>query len=210
MTLCTVCESPCSNVHHRTHGVCSSIWQTAGGRAELVYISAIELLSSVASPEEYLHYICSESKRDSLWRDIKQRLLFSETLNVLGGSFCNEGAVVDYIPACKLYLFIHLWYFCVVSVLSAYRCYMEPLAFSTKTPQIYNIFSYLQRWVHRCNVYMDTCSDEPTKNNHKPCRFCKAFFSLFSSLFWLYGTFTVESSQHLHQSADGCLSKKLW
>lgn len=169
-------------------GYCSSIRQTAGGRAELVYISAIELLSSVASPEEYLHYICSESKRDSLWRDIKQRLLFSLTLNVLGGSFCNEGAVVDYIPACKLYLFIHLWYFCVVSVLSAYRCYMEPLALKLHKYTIF--FHTYSRWICVMRTWTPAVMN-PQRIITNPADFAKLFlaslvhcFGFMAHLLW--------------------------
>lgn len=114
MTLCKICELPCSNV-------CITGYMGYGHQsdklleAELSWSTSLryKLLSFVASPEGYLHYICSESKRhtdlyvDSFWRDMKHQLLFSLTLNLSGGMFCNDGAEVAYIPVCKLYLFIY-------------------------------------------------------------------------------------------------------
>lgn len=49
-------------------------------------------------------------------------------------SFSDEGAVNDSTPACQFYLFIRLWYLCVVSVLAACRCYMKH--FSIKAPSV--------------------------------------------------------------------------
>lgn len=89
-----------------------------------------EPLPFVASSEEFLHYTCSECKL-LLWMlclDAVCRLVSEGTTDVCERTQLQpsvEGDVNDHVPACKLYLFINLWYLCVVSVMTSSRCYMK-------------------------------------------------------------------------------------
>lgn len=78
---------------------CITLTELLEAIAQVEPVDASELPPSVASPGEYLHYICKSQRPCMLsgfWRDALSPLL----LFVKGHSFSDDGAVEDYIPAC--------------------------------------------------------------------------------------------------------------